>query len=336
MLPGISPACPAPRRDGALAAEPDVLAEVPLALREVVVAVDPLLLLHGRADPVGELAHHPVHHLLAVEQGESLRPAELGDVAVELGRALDQVGEVGVRQRDPPRLHRRLGDLDVRLGDLVADAPAARVQEQPDRVRLVEADLDEVVAAAQRAELQLPVAGVRRRVEAGLGCQRLELGDARLGGRDDLAVVGAGRGRHGPLDLLAQGPAVGRQVGRRELRAHGDHAAADVDADGGRHHGAERRDHRPDGGAEAQVGVGHQREVREYERHRRRRPGLLRGLLLEQARPAEQPGSDLLHGPLGPLWGGGVVVRGGRTHSDPAVSVDARDAPRPSWARGVG
>jgi hypothetical protein len=39
---------------------------------------------------------------------------------------------------------------------------------------------------------------------------------------------------------------------------------------------------------------------------------------------------------LSVLCGVGIVVRGGRTHADPAVSVDTRDAPRPSWARSVG
>ncbi|CAA9339808.1 MAG: hypothetical protein AVDCRST_MAG48-3572, partial [uncultured Friedmanniella sp.] len=56
-------------------------------------AGDPLLLHDGRADERLEAADDAVHHLLAVEQGVALRPAQVGDVGVELGGALDEVGE---------------------------------------------------------------------------------------------------------------------------------------------------------------------------------------------------------------------------------------------------
>ena len=46
---------------------------------------------------------------------------------------------------------------DVQVADLVADAPRAGVKRCPDRVRLVRGELDEVIASAERAELQLPV-----------------------------------------------------------------------------------------------------------------------------------------------------------------------------------
>lgn len=85
------------------------------------VAVDALLLLHRRAHPLGDLTNDAVHHLLTVEQSEVLRPRELIDVAAELRRALDKVGEVRVGQRDPPLLHERLRDRDVVLRDSVTD-----------------------------------------------------------------------------------------------------------------------------------------------------------------------------------------------------------------------
>ena len=74
-------------------------------------------------------------------------------VGVELGCALDEVCEVAVGQVDPVRRAVVGRRLDVVLGDLVADAARTGVQEQPDAVVLVEGDLDEVVARAQRAEL---------------------------------------------------------------------------------------------------------------------------------------------------------------------------------------
>ena len=65
-----------------------------------------------------------------------------------------------------------LGDqasgLDVGCGQLVSDAPAARVQHDPDAVALVQADLDEVIAAPKAAELR----GDRRELTLGeLGCR---------------------------------------------------------------------------------------------------------------------------------------------------------------------
>src|SRR5512145_2486774 len=47
-------------------------------------------------------------------------------------------------------------ELDEVGADRVADAAAARVQHDPHAVRLVQAHLDEVVAAAERAELVRP------------------------------------------------------------------------------------------------------------------------------------------------------------------------------------
>ena len=50
---------------------------------------------------------------------------------------------------DPVPVHELPRDRDVVLRDLVADTPRAGVQERPDPVLLVEADLHEVVARAQ-------------------------------------------------------------------------------------------------------------------------------------------------------------------------------------------
>ena len=49
----------------------------------------------------------------------------------------------------------------------------------------------------------------------------------------DRAVHSPGRQRDGALDRLTYGRTVDGQVGGGVLRAHRDHAAADVDADGG-------------------------------------------------------------------------------------------------------
>jgi hypothetical protein len=81
-----------------------------------------------------------------VEEREALGPPKSFHVLPELGLTLNEVGEVRVRQRDEAPLALLLGNLDVLLRQLVPDAAAPRVQEQPHAIQLVERHLDEVIA----------------------------------------------------------------------------------------------------------------------------------------------------------------------------------------------
>ena len=120
-----------------------------LPLGEVVVAVDPFGLPDRAAGPGFKLPDHAVHHLLAVEQGEVLRPPQLGDVPVELRRALLEVGEIAVRQVDPGVAADPLRDgdvvrLDADRGELTAlvISPAAVDPEDTETLaELVDDDL---------------------------------------------------------------------------------------------------------------------------------------------------------------------------------------------------
>jgi hypothetical protein len=266
-----------------------------LLLREVVVTVDPLLFHDGRTHPLGDLADDAIHHLLTVEQGEVLRPAQLADVGVELIGSLHEVGQVTVGQRDPVALGELGRDLDVSLGDLVTDAPGAGVKEQPDGIVLVQAHLDEVVPGAQRSQLVGPVLGVVAGVEFRFLRQRGQFLDARLRGGHDLAVVGTCRQRDRALDLPAYLSPVGGEIVGVELRAHGDHAAADVDSDSCRHQRAQGGDHRSDGGALAQVGIRHEGQVRVDEGQAGGDLRLLAGLLVDDGSPIQQAGIDPFH-----------------------------------------
>jgi hypothetical protein len=165
-------------------------------------------------------------------------------------------------------LRQPLRDRDVVPGDPVAHATGPGMQEQPDPVELVHRHLDEMVPRAERAELEPPVLRVALGVELGRTCSLLQLGDARCGRRHDLVVVAPGGQRDRALDLLPEpGEVAPVEVVLRERRADGDHAAADVDADGRGDDRAERRDDRPDGRALAEVRIRHQRQVRVDERH---------------------------------------------------------------------
>ena len=234
------------------------------------------------------------HHHLAVQRGELLRPADGAHVVVEVARALLEVREVAVGQIRVVPQRVLLRQLDEHGADRVADAARARMQHEPHRVLLVEADLDEVVAAAERAEV-ITVVGFRepRVVAAQLGELGLEsrpcvIDESRhLAPRARIAPARCTAVRHRALDRRAQRPEVVGQVrcGQRGLR--GDHAAADVDADRSRNDRLARREHGADGRADAVVHVRHRRDVVEH--HRKPRGVLQLALRLLFERHAARP-----------------------------------------------
>jgi len=140
-------------RDEQLVAEVDLLGDV------VVVARDGRVEPDARPPPPHH-AREQVKHHLAVEAGVVLRPEQVAAVAAERRRTGEEHGEVGVAKRLVVAEAAR--NLDVVLGEPRADVAAPRVEHQPDGAGRVEADLDEVVAAAERPDL----AGDRPRVHA--------------------------------------------------------------------------------------------------------------------------------------------------------------------------
>ena len=110
---------------------------------------------------LAQRGEHRGEHELAVDARVLLRPLDRLDVVVEELGALAQIGEVAVGQVDLLALHLAPRELDEVRADPVAGAAAAAVEHHPDAVLLVEADLDEVVAAAERAELLVRAARAR-------------------------------------------------------------------------------------------------------------------------------------------------------------------------------
>jgi len=96
-----------------------------------------------------------------------------------------------------------------------------------------------------------------------------------------------------------------------DVELGGGHPAADVDADRRGHDRAQGGDDRADGGAHAEVRVGHQGQVRMDERHRRRPDRLVAGRVRQDRRPVQQPLVDLLGhaAPLGEVPGERTVGR---------------------------
>ena len=93
------------------------------------------------------------HHGMARAHRILLGPQHVGDVLGELRGAFDEIGEVRVGQVDEVRLHECLGTVDVDVGENVPDAARTGMQDDPHRVGLIEAHLDEVVAGTERTEL---------------------------------------------------------------------------------------------------------------------------------------------------------------------------------------
>ena len=204
-------------------------------------------------------------------RAKSLRPEHRpGVVLEERVLAFDEVGQVAVGQGMTELLLLQLLArlLDEVGADPIADPTAAGVQHDPEPVGFVETELDEVVARAERAEVDHRVGAGHRRVLVLDPSQALgEAAGAKAGGdpsRDVLAPAGRlalAAVRHRLFDDTPQTGQAVRQVFRRQAGLHRHHAAADVDTDGGRDDGALGGDHAADGGALAPVHVGHGRDV---------------------------------------------------------------------------
>ena len=116
---------------------------------------------------VADRADHVGHHHPPVQRREILRPADRLDIIVEMVGPFREIGEVLVRQVDEPFAHVLLRQLDEEAADRVADAARARMEHHPHAVRLVEAELDEVVAGAERAEMDEVVRLLELRIFVG-------------------------------------------------------------------------------------------------------------------------------------------------------------------------
>jgi hypothetical protein len=99
-------------------------------------------------------------HRRAVRHGVVLAPDHVAQIRTA-GAAVDQqVVQVGVGRVDAAQAHLPLRQTVVVVGDDLADMAASRVDNDPEGVLVVGAQLDEVVAAAERAEL-----ASRRRID---------------------------------------------------------------------------------------------------------------------------------------------------------------------------
>ena len=167
------------------------------------------------------------------------------------------------------RLPARRGDEIP--ADAVADAAAARVQHHPQVSALVEAELDEVIAAAQRTHLPHPFLLVIALHLRDLGVPAHDFRKAprerRAGfaARSCLAMLVEPDGNR-PLDRRAHArQAVGKPLGG-ERKPHGVHPASDIHPHRRGNDRAPGGNDRAHGRADSGVHVGHRRDVAEDDR----------------------------------------------------------------------
>ena len=213
-----------------------------------------------------------------------LGPPQIADVGVELGCAL-----LEARPAPDPRVSCRVpragaGRPSCATGELIPAPTRPGVQQDPDAL-LVDRQLDEVVARAQRAELS------RRSVGVGQGLRRRMFRELRARHRRLAVPVSESRGHAASHAIHPPVQAPVGQLVDPQIEPTGGHAAPDVDADRRRDHRGLGRDHGPDRRAHAEVGVGHQGDVARDDRQPRGAFGLLERGLVELARPAEHAGA---------------------------------------------
>ena len=254
--------------DGTLPGDEDVAAVVFFAGDIVVVAVDGFEFGGERADFAGiadggdDLAHHEI----AIGAGKILSPFDGFDVIEEMLGAFGKVGKILVGEIGDVLLHVFAGEFDEVGAHAIANAARAGVKHEPDVVRLVEADFNEMIAGAESAEMIGVIAAIKLGMffEDGV-IARLEIEPGVFGvSGDDVpsaqiaasAVIGAAVG-HGGFNGRANGMEIIGEIAGIEVGLHGHHAATNVDADGGGNDGALGRDDATDSGANAPMDVGH-------------------------------------------------------------------------------
>ena len=186
------------------------------------------------------------------------------DVVVEMRVALHEVRQVLVRQVDRARWRNARFASSMKYGRSHCRRRASRGAASPTRLGFVQADLDEVVAPAQRADLAgqwvgLPIALLEPGSAFKTCVQSLWRGASLRHGNAlvDVDPWPAAEPSHAVLEsktFCAILSADRSLESGRQPRGH--HAAADIDADRGRNDRADRRDHRADGRAPARCTSG--------------------------------------------------------------------------------
>jgi len=303
------------RVDRSLSRHPHFDAMMRFARGVVVVTLDRLAVDNGTVafdrvrHRLGQNLHDSPHHFGSVLERVVLGPQHAVDVRGKVVGALDKVGEIRVVEGLVERLLQLvLRPPNMFLSEQVARTTRARMQNDPDPIVLVNGELDEVVAAAQRSELgrdllrvELVALHLGRGTHDAIEHLRPNLATTArftMGTRSPVTAARLAR-RHRLRNAAMQVRQLGIDLTSSEDGLLSDHAAADVDPDRGGDNRTLRGDNRTDRCAHAQVGIGHQREWLVDEVEARCSVGLVHGLVVEVGGPRQHVAD--------PGWCGHVV-----------------------------
>ena len=108
--------------------------------------------------------HDVIHHDAPVPSSVVLRPADRLNVIVEVLCPFFEISKVDVGQILLQPAHVIARELDEVGADPVSNSPGSAMQHEPNVVRLIEADFNEVIAGAERSKVIGVVRGRRTRV----------------------------------------------------------------------------------------------------------------------------------------------------------------------------
>src|SRR5205807_7048446 len=93
------------------------------------------------------------HHQLPVGPRVFLRPLHSVNIFIEVLGALWKVRQVDIRQIDEMLSHILPGDLDEMSTNAVSHSTRSTMQQEPDGLRLIQTNLDEMISGSQRSQM---------------------------------------------------------------------------------------------------------------------------------------------------------------------------------------
>src|SRR5690348_9781710 len=148
--------------DGSLTRHKDVFAVMRFARHIIVVAIDRLQLRRERTDFSArtDSGDNLLHHHVAIQTREILRPMDRFDIIIEMLAAFREVAKIPVRQMNKHSLHVLSSDLDEVATHSIANSPRTAMEHEPHRIRLIQAHFDEVIAGAKSTQMVRVVAAI--------------------------------------------------------------------------------------------------------------------------------------------------------------------------------
>src|SRR6266853_256855 len=148
------------------ASNQNVLAEMRFACYIVVVTVNRLQFrVEGRQ--LAGIAHRAddlFYHQVTVPPGIILCPLDRLDIVIEVLRVLRKIGQVNIRQIHKELLHVLASDVDEVTTHAIADSARSAMKHEPDSLRFIQTDFDEMVTRSECAEMVRMIAAIQLRM----------------------------------------------------------------------------------------------------------------------------------------------------------------------------